>query len=396
MTFPGRSKGAMALLLVLAVALALLLTWAVAARVLWSELKTAGHRTRAAQAFEAAESGLAWGLSMLNEGSPVDDDCRPSAEGLAFRERYLAAPAGTPSPSCRLSGGAWSCRCPSAGAASPQADDAADGSQAFVLQVDGAASGPALLQAIGCSSPPACEAPFAGTVARLWTEVERLPALDTLPVAAITARGALVLDDESTVLHLDIASGAIALHSGSTVAIGTADVAGPPGAPVASIVVAGDPVLASLSAAQFFASSFRMDAAAWKAQPGARVLDCEQPCDEALLQLVGPHAAHPLVWLEGGLTLASAAELGSPQHPVLLVVDGPVRLRTPVQVHGLLYLRSPTWEDDAGATVHGALLAEHDLALAGATRIEHDAQVLRRLHGCCGSFARRPGSWRDF
>jgi len=390
---PDRSKGAVALLLVLGVAAALLLTWAVAAQVLWQELKTSGQRTRAAQAAEAAESGLAWGLSMLNEGSPIDDDCQPADEGLAFRDRYLPAAAGTPSPSCRLADGVWSCRCPLPGAASPATGD---GSQAFVLSLEGTDAAAATLQAIGCSTASSCRPPFAGTVSRIWTEVERLPALDTLPVAAITARGALTLDGTPTVLHQGIASGAIALHAGGVVNIGVADVAGPPGAPVASIVVAGDPVLASLNAAQFFASSFRMDAAAWKAQPAARVLNCAQPCDDALLQRVGKHGAHPLVWLEGGLALASATELGSPQHPVLLVVDGPVRLRTPVQVHGLLYLRSPAWDDDAGASVHGALLAEHELRLAGATRVEHDAEVLQRLQGCCGSFARRPGSWRDF
>jgi hypothetical protein len=81
---------------------------------------------------------------------------------------------------------------------------------------------------------------------------------------------------------------------------------------------------------------------------------------------------------------------------VLLVVDGPVRLRGVVRLHGVLYLRAAEWRDDAGADIHGVLLAESDLLLSGPTRIEHDSGVLERLQACCGTYARVPGSWRDF
>ena len=233
-------------------------------------------------------------------------------------------------------------------------------------------------------------------VARAWTDVARIPAIDARPVAAITARGVLQLRGGPTVVHRSIASGGLTLHAGGRIEPGDATLAGPPGAPPHSTRVGDDTVLGLLDAAQFFASVFRMDKAAWRAQPAAQVLDCTTPCDDALAERLAPTGAPSLVWLDGGLRLNGAAELGSPGRPVLLVVDGAVHLRGPLRIYGVLYLRSADWRDEAGADIRGALLAENDLLLAGPTRIEHDAAVMERLQRCCGTYARMPGSWRDF
>ena len=400
-----RQRGVAALAVVLLVAVALALTAAYASRVAWLELQASGNRVRAAQAAEAAESGLAWGLARLNDDHPVDIACRPATSGTAFGERYQGTSA---MPSCAFGGGSWSCRCPAPGAGAESDSPAGVVDAAFALRLSRSASGVATIESIGCSGaltvlpaihacmlPPA-EAPAGLRVARAWADVARIPAIDVRPAAAITVRGTLRLRDGPSVIHRGIASGGLTLHTGAHVDPGDARLVGPPGAPALSTIVARDAALASLDAAQFFASAFRMSHAAWRAQPAARQLACASPCDRALAQSLAAPGAPSLVWLDGGLHLDGPIELGSPERPVLLVVDGPVRLRGVVRLHGVLYLRAAEWRDDAGADIHGVLLAESDLLLSGPTRIEHDSGVLERLQACCGTYARVPGSWRDF
>ncbi|WP_157597641.1 MULTISPECIES: hypothetical protein [unclassified Rhizobacter] len=396
---PPGQRGITALAVVLAVAVALALTAAYASRVAWLELVASGNRVRAVQAAEAAESGLAWALARLNDDHPVDIACRPATSGPSFRERYQGAAA---MPSCMLGDDGWSCRCPPVGA-SIEGTEAGTARQAFALRLGTAASAVATIESIGCSGPlAACLLPPGRGVpaglhsARAWVDVARIPAIDVRPVAAITVRGALRLRGGPTVAHHGIGSGGLTLHGGAGVDPGDAALIGPPGAPPLSTIVAGDTALAGLDAAQFFASAFRMNVPAWRAQPAARQLACVSPCDQAIAQRLAAQGAPSLLWLDGGLHLDAATELGSPDRPVLLVVDGPVHLRGPVRIHGVLYLRTADWRDDAGADIHGALLAENDLLLSGPTRIEHDGRIVERLQGCCGTYARTPGSWRDF
>jgi Tfp pilus assembly protein PilX len=399
--FFGRScqRGIAALAVVLVVATALALTAAYASRVAWLELKASGNRVRAVQAAEAAESGLAWGLARFNDDRPVDNACRPAPSGPTFRERYQDASA---MPSCVFSDGVWSCQCPPATGAVP-ATGAEAVHQAFALRLGSAASGVSTIEAIGCSGviaacllPPGPGVPAGIHVTRAWADVARIPAIDVRPVAAITVRGMLRLRDAPTVIHHRVASGGLTLHTGAAVDPGDAALVGPPGAPPLSTVVGGDAALASLDGAQFFASAFRMNRAAWRAQPAAQAVDCKSACDQTLAQRLAGQGAPSLVWLDGGLHLDGATELGSPERPVLLVIDGPVHLRGPVRIHGVLYLRSAEWRDNAGADIHGALLAENDLLLTGPSRIQHDSSIVERLHLCCGTYARVPGSWRDF
>ena len=398
-------RGITALAVVLVVAAALALTAAYASRVAWLELQASGNRVRAAQAAEAAESGLAWGLARLNDERPVDIACRPATRGSAFRERYQGASA---MPSCALGEGGWACWCPPADASAESTPAAEAVHEAFALRLSGVASGVATIESIGCSGAlsgiAACTLPpgsGSGTptglhVTRAWAQVARIPAIDVRPAAAITVRGALRLRDGPTVIHRVIASGGLTLHGGAGVDPGDAGLVGPPGAPPLSTIVARDAALASLDGTQFFASAFRMNPAAWRAQPAARQLACASPCDQALGQLLVAPGAASLIWLDGGLHLDGPTELGSREHPVLLVVDGPVHLRGLVRIHGVLYLRAAEWRDDAGADIHGVLLAETDLLLSGPSRIEHDSGVVERLQACCGTYARVPGSWRDF
>jgi hypothetical protein len=182
------------------------------------------------------------------------------------------------------------------------------------------------------------------------------------------------------------------MHSGGSVDTAHVRLTSSPGTPAAASVIDSDPALAQLSAQGLFASVFRMDKATWRAQPAVRIVDCKSACDQSLAQ--APYAS--LMWLDGGLKLDTPIVLGTPERPVLLVVDGPVDIHANATVHGVIYTTSPTWTDTAGASVNGAVLVEGDLQATGATQINHNAALLKALHDRTGSYARVPGSWRDF
>jgi hypothetical protein len=86
---------------------------------------------------------------------------------------------------------------------------------------------------------------------------------------------------------------------------------------------------------------------------------------------------------------------------VRLIVGGPVRLRAPLVLHGLVFLQSPGPDalDLGPATLRGAAIGCGPLRLAGTGRITYAADAIgtegasRWRHG---AFVRLPGSWKDF
>lgn len=399
----ARQRGGAVLALVGLLVLSALLAAAFTHRNLLFEHGSAANHFRAAQASEAADAGLDWALAHLNSHAPLDDACRltGAARGVPFAERFLA---GTDAQgrwsvrplqaSCAASGAGFDCRC------APDVDDDTETRQRFSVHFEASpASEQIRLLSFGCSGTAAdCAASAGGAAVRAHARVTlgRLPALASMPAAALTVRGALSLPDAPFELsHRASASGGLTLRSGGAIDAPRLSLHSVPGAPGWASVVDHDALLSPLDAAAFFDSLFRMSASQWRQQPDVRLVACATACDEALVQALAD-GTHPRLWLQGGLHLASPQTLGSARAPVLLVVDGPVRLDAPVRIHGLVHGRAADWTDHAGAQVHGAVTFENHLAGRGASRIVHDAAILSRLRSRSGTWARVPGSWRDF
>ena len=90
--------------------------------------------------------------------------------------------------------------------------------------------------------------------------------------------------------------------------------------------------------------------------------------------------------------------LGSAARPVLLVVDGTLTLSGDVTLYGLVYASKIHWDDSSSpqAQARGALISASTYSGNGASDLHYDAEMLRALQLQTGSFARVPGSWRDF
>lgn len=130
--------------------------------------------------------------------------------------------------------------------------------------------------------------------------------------------------------------------------------------------------------------------------------------------LLSDPAAQGIIWCQTGCDIGSGDQVGTPDHPVLLVLDGPVSIQG--TVFGMVFVRStgttldPTTggsgsgncpsncavQMNAGAAIYGALVLQGQMKANGTSVVVHDASVLRRLQEQGGiTPASLPGAWTD-
>lgn len=439
-------RGAAALAVVMVLFFIMSLVAAYASRNLIFEQRTSANNYRSTQAFEAAEAGLEWAVAMLN-GGRIDDVCAPSIDALrnAFRDRYLEMPdpdgqlkartwvsGGTPTPlrpSCTRDEDGWACSCPATGAPVLAAPGGNNASPTFVLRFETLGGQPGVVRVFsqGCSNWGTPCIDGAGNRADANAEVNALvglaPVLMQTPVAAITVRGELVAP--SAMFSNYFAEG-LAVNAGGAFTpnpLNPLNVVGPAGTPIgARVVVDGDlsltfqPIAGVLTRGEMmFLAAFGSPPAAFRLQPAVVRIDCSADCAARLQTAADGHPGRVL-WIDGDLVLPAntAMTLGGAGAPVVLVAAGNISVGADsnVAVNGLVYSRGAALDATGSNTLfNGIFIAEGEAAganegrfsIAGAPRISFDAaaadvlktvQARQRLD--FGSFARLPGSWRDF
>ncbi len=376
-------RGAAALPVTLMLAFAVLLAVAFANRSVLLQVSSSVHQLHTAQAHEAAQAGLAWTLAQLNRAMPIDEDCRPTQAASALPWHELAR-LGPLQASCVAEGDGWACHCPRSGEPRPVQQVA---SPAFRIHLMADPTRPDRwhLSATGRGLE-------AGRSIELRMAIGRLPGLDTLPAAALAVRGNASFVGDFTLTHTDPTAGGVTLHAGGSVQGAALRAISTPGTPSRASIVGNHAALAALTAPGLHASVFRMDRTSFREQPAAITIDCHTACDAALAEAARQHT---LIAVDGGLRLSTPLALGTPQRPVVLVVDGPVELQGAATIHGLVYTRHAAWTDSVGTTIRGAVIAENDLQAQGPTAIHHDIGVLQTLQQRSGTYAPVAGSWRD-
>lgn len=98
-------------------------------------------------------------------------------------------------------------------------------------------------------------------------------------------------------------------------------------------------------------------------------------------------------------TFTSSVTIGSPTNPVLLIINGNVRLAGSVTVYGLVYVIGTAVTDITGSVdVIGGIITTGTATLTGSTSVTYDPNVLSNMQTQSSMlyFAKVPGSWRDF
>lgn len=412
----------------LAVTLILLFTMMIVAgfanRHLVFEQRSSANQARSTQAFEAAEAGLEWAQAMLASDAAIGADCAPAAEpgNVSLRETLLAYDAdhrrflprawndgGQTLPlqaACvrdERSATGWSCGCPRSGHPVLDPPPATGAHPAFTIRLAAAErEGMVLLIATGCDRIAAACLPGWGgatasvATARVQVTLALLPALAAVPAAALTARGDIAADGAMTLANADPLASGLTAHAGGGIALPHATLLTRPGDPAEASLAANDGALAGVAAERVASRLFGIDSARMQQLPGLVNLACPDDCSALLAETLA--AGHRRIRVSNALHLAGAAEAGTPERPVLLVVEGGLSLADGVRIHGAVVQLHPQWDTRGSrdARIVGALFVAGDVVGDGTPTIEYDRALLERLHRDNGVFVRVPGSWRDF
>ena len=418
---PHSQRGAMALIVTMVLFFAMTLVAAYVNRNLVFEQRISANQYRATQAFEAAEAGLEWTLAQLNNPLKLGDDCRPgtAANDKSFRERYLAYDAATAShtpltwtrgaqqvalqPTCVRAGSGWDCSCPSSGDPTLPANLQAEPVAAFSIRLVRARQPGALrVVADGCTSLAGVCLPGSSSVAAATAQAQEVvalvPGLASAPAAPLTTKEGAVSTASLGLHNTDAASGGSVLQAGTAVSLPNARITTLPGGMPSLAVADEDLALQSLGANRYFSRLFGLDKTAWRLQPAVRTLACQGVCNDVVAEAVSAGSGPALLWVDGDLTLDGPLALGSAVRPVMLLARGAIRLSGSVLLHGVLYGSRIEWNDNGSGAglLLGAAVSESGFSGNGGPDLYYDAAVLAVLKGNSGSFARVPGSWRDF
>jgi hypothetical protein len=452
-----RQRGIGAVVVVMTLFFLVSLMAAYTGRNLIFEQKTSANHVRSTVAFEAADAGIEWTLTMLNAGR-INDDCGiGTGTDSNFQQRYLTID-GTGNvtrrvrggdwwPTCVFNGTDWTCRCPDGAALSLTSPTAGIGpfpsfrswpgtaEPATALSSPYAATAfvrPAMISvgSNGCSRLPTdgtgClnfmpRGEFGDGVGNARAFVMLRSALAVPPAAAVTARltvrpfGSPSAAVKLKVVNEDESSGGYTVNTGGTVETTDFEAQTLPGTPASVSFAASDSRLAALEvvsptppaltrAERMFASMFGMKRSTYKLQPGLRI--CRSPCDAAAVNGLLNANPNRIIWVEGNLV--ADANIGTTSSPAMLIVEGTVMsLSANVTITGFVYISgdSSTVQLPAGPTfIRGALVAEGELATAyGGTpsagqelQVTYDRTVLDLIRNTYGSWVRMPGGWRDF
>ncbi len=377
-------------------------------RALLFEQRASASQVRAVQAQEAAQAGIDWAVSRLNDTRAVDSRCLPTpqspdtapATARARWERSLtSAVAWQPACVQRQGDPVWHCHCPDSGAGKVAMSVATDAPSFAVTLQAGARAGLWALTAEGCSHPgPDCGADTAAEPDgryRVSTVLAALGQVVQPPLAALTSVGQVVLSDGARVVNTDVASGGTTVHSGAAVTLqAQARVFGPPGQPASAGIVANDPPLAA-GVEALWRHLFGLDVATLRTLPVWQTVACAGGCtgsdlDNALR--LGARA----IWLEGDLALAQG-RWGTAEAPLLLAVHGRLRIGTDTVLQGLVVAEDVEIHPPAGprSLLRGALVSLSTTSLSGTFDLVRDSTVLGRAASLGSVLAPVPGSWFD-
>lgn len=423
MRAPPAQRGAATLVVVMILFFVMALVAAYANRNLIVEQRVAVNYQEATLANEAAIKGADTLLSLLNAPN-IDERCGVAAAGAnSLRERLFSFDAdGKVVPHVaddrsgdgksdvvicdQATGGSWNCQCPLNRKPRGVAEDSKRSISARLrLSATLPAPGHLELTSLGCTQGSRnCSEPISsrdgsvGFFAQMKRKVRLVlvSALKMPPTSALTATGSVDLGSGMAAGNDHAGSGGIAIQHGLA-ASGILDQVRGPGGSGKDFAMLLNPALNSLTPQAFFQRVFGMGQADYKAQAAVEQLDCRGDCSRTLSNRVA--AGAQLLWREGDLELLSDASLGSSTRPIVLIVNGELRIQGPLRLHGLVFSSgNAQWlGGSSGASwLNGGLLVAGNWRSAAGVQLRHDPVVLNRLKLAAGTFVRAPGgAWSE-
>lgn len=423
MKAPQTQKGAATLVVVMVLFFVMALVAAYANRNLIVEQRVAVNYQEATLANEVALKGADTLLNLLNAPN-VNEQCQVNAAGAnTLRERLLKFDAlGKVEPYVADNGlgngltdvvicdqptdGSWSCQCPLDRKPTGVAE-ASNRSSSARLRISATLPGPGHLEltSLGCAQGSTnCKENISSSEGNIgfFAQMKRkvrlvlVSAVKMPPTSALVATGSVDLGSGMAAANDHASAGGVAIQHGLA-ATGVLDQVRGPGGSGKDFAMLINPALNSLSAADFFQRNFGMSLDDYKRQAAVDQLNCSGDCAQTVLERVT--AGAQLLWHEGDLTLSSDVALGSSARPIVLIVNGQLRIQGPLRIHGLVFSAgNAEWlGGSTGASwLNGGLLVAGNWTSAAGVQLRHDPLVLNRLKVAAGTFVRAPGgAWSE-
>lgn len=221
------------------------------------------------------------------------------------------------------------------------------------------------------------------------------------PVIPLTSKGEVILGGSSQVRNLHtsttIISGDDVTISGSASTVlssGTSSTTGN----IQADVQQANSTISNTSTSDFFAGYFGVSASTIKNNVNHYYSsNSSQNYSNTLNGLIGTS-----IWIDqlgGSANLSGNVTIGSSSSPVLMIVNGNLNITGNVVIYGFLYVMGQTTTDILGnVTVNGGVVTQSDLRLSGSVDIDYNPTILSNLRSqsSMSYYARVPGSWKDF
>lgn len=439
MRSPKQQRGVGTLVISLVLLISMTLVAFFANKSLIFEQKTSANQLRSTKAFEAAEAGIEWATSMLNNVNYINANCTSLGTNTqSFRSKYLPYSAGsgftpvsTAQPGCSMveaSGSpGFSCSCPASGA-NPSFNSSTDPTFTVKFESVNTTTLPnatpdtesVLITSYGCTSADQRCVPGAATnlVADAFQSISVIlklrPGLRSVPAAAITTGGSLKLTSSASVIsNTDQESNGTLVNSGG--GINSSAVTGCngsfkdfqdaytlPGTPTQNAMIANDASLSALSADPdaMFQSYFGTTIDQFKADSSTAILGTSPSCPSESAN----YSAFTTAYNQGyrafytTCDFKTTSDIGSVTSPIIFVSTAALKFSGGANIYGLVYGDQATW-DEVGlgnGTLNGALIVRGDYCANANATYNYSGDILKNTRGFTGTLARVPGSWKDF
>lgn len=240
-----------------------------------------------------------------------------------------------------------------------------------------------------------------GNVTKTITELAiRIPYLKANPPAGFITKDGVGLGGN---VHIENTTTGTTIWSGGAVTLtGSADTDGGGGVTsdrngINSDIAQNDAQLSTLSGDGFFENFFSANKSS--VEEGANV-KLTYNSNQNLSAILDPDSNNgKVIWVNqtgGTASFSGNATIGSPDEPVILIIDGDFKANGTTQVYGIIYV-TQDWNNTGGGTldVYGAVIVEGEYNGNGTPNVIFDENVLNNVREMA-EFARIPGSWRDF
>lgn len=162
-----------------------------------------------------------------------------------------------------------------------------------------------------------------------------------------------------------------------------------------SDIIQNDSGLSNLSADQFFQAFFGQTKT--QAQQNSNLIYNNSSNTDMSSTLNG--VTGKAIWINqtgGEARFHGNTTIGSAAQPVVLIVNGPLKMNGTVTIYGVVYVIGD-WNNDGGGslTINGGVIVEGTLSSTGTPNVTYNQSILGNLAEV-GQYVKVPGSWRDF